>query len=68
MNTYASGDKYVGEFKNDRRSGQGTYIFVDGRKEVGGFKEGLLHGLAIQYRADGSIEALGLFENDKLVE
>ena len=66
-NMYATGDKYVGEFRNDSRNGQGTYTFANGRKEVGGFKDGLLHGPAIQYRADGSIAASGIFENDKLV-
>jgi len=28
--TYANGDKYVGEFKNNVREGQGTMITTDG--------------------------------------
>jgi serine/threonine protein kinase len=67
-NIYATGDKYIGEFRNDSRNGQGTYIFANGRKEVGSFKDGLLHGLAIQYGADGTIAAFGIFENDQLVK
>ena len=33
--TYSSGDKYVGEFKDDKRHGQGTYTFADGRVKEG---------------------------------
>jgi hypothetical protein len=28
--TYASGDKYVGEFKDNNPNGQGTYTFTNG--------------------------------------
>ena len=38
--TFASGDKYAGEYKEDKRHGQGTYTFVGGRKEVGYFMNG----------------------------
>ena len=34
-----SGDKYVGEYKDDKRHGQGTYTFADGSKYVGGYKD-----------------------------
>jgi hypothetical protein len=66
--TYANGDKYVGEWREDQKHGLGTNIYANGRKEVGSFKDGLLHGLAIQYRADGTIAAFGIFENDQLVK
>ena len=33
--TYASGDRYVGNYKDDKRHGQGTYIWSDGRRETG---------------------------------
>ena len=32
--------KYVGEFKDGKRTGQGTYTWSDGRKYVGEFKDG----------------------------
>jgi hypothetical protein len=35
-----NGDKYVGEFKNGKKCGQGTIIYNDGSKFVGEFKEG----------------------------
>jgi len=40
----SDGDKYVGEFKDDKPNGQGTYTWSDGRKYVGEFKEGKKHG------------------------
>ena len=33
--TFPSGDKYVGEVKNGKFHGQGTYTWVDGKKYVG---------------------------------
>ena len=38
--TYASGDKYVGEFKDDKRNGQGTYTWADGSVEAGIWEKG----------------------------
>ena len=37
--TAANGDKYVGEFKDGRFSGQGTRYFADWIKYVGEFKD-----------------------------
>jgi hypothetical protein len=61
------GDKYVGEFKNDQRHGQGTYTHANGRKEVGEFKNDKLNGYAIKYYADGSIDQEGIFKDDKFL-
>ena len=38
------GEKYVGEFKNGKRHGQGTYTWADGEKYVGEWKDGKYHG------------------------
>ena len=38
--TFASGDKYAGEWKDGKYHGQGTYTHADGRKEVGYFMNG----------------------------
>jgi len=32
---WPDGDKYVGEFKDDKPNGQGTYTWTDGEKYVG---------------------------------
>jgi hypothetical protein len=39
--------KYVGEIKNGKPNGQGTYTSTDGRKYVGMFKDGKYHGQGI---------------------
>jgi hypothetical protein len=33
--TYANGDKYVGEWKDDKKNGKGTYTSANGDKYVG---------------------------------
>ena len=38
------GQKYVGEHKNGKRHGQGTYTYVSGNKYVGEWKYGKRHG------------------------
>ena len=42
--TWTSGSKYVGEYKGDKRHGQGTYTYASGSKYVGEFKEGVKSG------------------------
>jgi len=43
-NTWATGSKYVGEFKDSRLHGQGTYVHASGDKYVGEWKDGKRHG------------------------
>ena len=38
--TSRDGQKYIGEWKDGKRSGQGTDTWPDGQKYVGGFKDG----------------------------
>ena len=42
--TFASGEKYVGEFKDDKHHGQGTVAFASGSIYVGEFREDEIHG------------------------
>ena len=42
--THFNGDKYVGDFKDDKLHGKGTLIFFNGDKYVGEFKHSLFHG------------------------
>ena len=37
---YKNGDTYVGEMKNDKPHGLGTFTFLDGEKWKGEFREG----------------------------
>ena len=36
---FSDGGKYVGEWKDDKKHGQGTYTFADGKKETGYFMD-----------------------------
>jgi hypothetical protein len=38
--TWPDGRKYVGEFKDGARTGQGTMTYPDGRTVTGEFKDG----------------------------
>ena len=37
--TFACGDKYVGQWKDDKIDGQGSIIFIHGDKYVGQWKD-----------------------------
>ncbi len=53
--TFANGDKYVGEFKDNKFNGQGTMTYPDGTKYVGEWKEGELNGKGTLTYFDGSV-------------
>ena len=53
--TYPNGDKYVGEYKDGGRHGQGTYTWADGKKYVGEFKDDKRHGQGTWTQADGTV-------------
>jgi hypothetical protein len=40
---YSNRDKYVGEWKDGRKNGQGTYTYSDGGTYVGEFKDGQIN-------------------------
>ena len=60
------GDKYVGEFKNGKGHGQGTYIWVYGDKYFGEFRDGIAHGKGTLTLADGRVKA-GIWENGRFL-
>jgi len=51
--TYANGDKYVGEWKDDKRHGQGTYTWPNQGQHVGEYKDGNRHGQGTHTFPDG---------------
>ena len=62
--TFPNGAKYVGEFKNDKWHGQGTYSYANGDKYVGEFKDGKRNGQGTYTYADGDY-CTGKFNNEK---
>jgi hypothetical protein len=54
----ASGDKYVGEFRDGKFNGQGTMTRSNGGKYVGEFRDGYFNGQGTEfYSSDGSTYA-----------
>jgi hypothetical protein len=77
-NGYPKGDKYVGEYKDDKRNGQGTHTFANGNKYVGEFcyKKGItvldFFGLTVNdkslFTGDGiHVNELGVAAQAKLI-
>jgi hypothetical protein len=71
---WTDGSRYVGDFDNDRRQGNGTYtINTVGTikncprsvKYIGDWKNGQKHGKGKCYDAQGNLVYDGPFENDK---
>ena len=61
--TYSdSGDKYIGEFLNNKRHGQGVYYYSSGAKYVGDFKDGEPHGQGSYKHSDEDLY-VGDFRN-----
>ena len=53
--TYDDGAKYVGEWKGDKKHGQGTYTWPSGSSYVGEWKDGKKHGQGTYtYQTGGS--------------
>ncbi|MDC1375862.1 hypothetical protein N8311_02050, partial [bacterium] len=60
-----AGDKYIGNFKNWKRDGQGTYYFKNGNKYEGQWKNGKKHGSGI-LTSKNKIQK-GIWENGKFM-
>jgi len=63
-NTFASGNKYVGGYKDGKRNGQGTTTFASGDKYVGEYKDDKLGGQGTYTFANGNIY-IGEFKDGK---
>ena len=64
--TFTSGNKYVGEWKDNNRHGQGTFTWTDGEKYVGEFKDNTRHGQGTYTFANGE-RLIGYFMNDEYI-
>ena len=50
---FSNGDRYEGEWRSGRRTGNGTYTYQDGSKYVGEWKNNINHGRGTFTSADG---------------
>lgn len=64
--TYSTGTEYVGECKNGKPDGKGTFYTLKGLKYVGEFKDGMFHGQGTMTHPNGSIQS-GKWESGKYV-
>jgi hypothetical protein len=58
-----NGDKYVGEYKNGKMHGQGTYTGANGASYVGEYKNDMMNGQGTYTGANGA-SYVGEFKND----
>ena len=65
VSIYPGGAKYVGEFKDYKPNGYGTFVWTNGDKYYGEWKDGKSHGNGTKIWKDGR-KYLGKFEDDKL--
>ena len=62
--TSANGNKYVGEYRDNKFNGQGTFTFAGGNKYVGEFKDGDFNGQGTFTWTNGD-KYVGEYKNDK---
>ena len=62
--TFASGNKYVGEWRDDKQHGQGTYTTGDGNKYAGEYRDGKRNGHFTVTYANGD-KYVGEYRDDK---
>ena len=61
---YDDGSKYVGEYRNGMRNGQGNYTWPNGNTYMGEFKDGTLNGMGINTYKNGS-KYVGEYKNGR---
>lgn len=59
------GQKYVGEWKDNVRSGEGVYTWPSGNKYVGEFNNGVMSGIGTFTFPTGQ-QYIGMFKNNKI--
>ena len=63
--TFGNGNKYVGEWKNGKRNGQGIFTWANGNKYVGEWENGRLHGHGTFTYAKSGKKYVGEYKKNK---
>ena len=63
MMKWPNGNKYIGNFVNNKKEGNGTFEWKDKKKFIGEFKNGKKHGCGILINTKGK-QKKGLWENN----
>jgi hypothetical protein len=63
--TFPNGDKYVGEWKDNKRHGKGTYTWSSGHTYVGEWKDNKRHGQGT-YTSSSGDQFVGEFKNNTM--
>ena len=63
---YENGDKYVGDFLNNKRNGEGSYYYLNGSYFKGNWKNNLKHGKGKYYDKGNNMTVEGEWENNKI--
>ena len=58
-----AGDKYLGQFKDSKMHGQGTYTYLNGDRYIGYFKNGREHGDGFFKSTEQGTSYVGQFED-----
>jgi hypothetical protein len=61
---HSNGEKYIGEFKDDKRNGQGTFTWPDGEKYIGEWKDDKRNGQGTDTYSNGE-KYIGEWKDDK---
>ena len=67
LDTFASGRKYTGEWKDDKSHGQGTMYKADGKWWTGEWKNDKRNGFGTEYAADGTVLRSGNWLDNQYV-
>ena len=62
-----NGEKYVGEFKDNKFNGQGTFTYFNGARYVGEWKDSSFNGQGTYIYANGLVDRQGLWEKGKFI-
>jgi len=64
---WPDGEKYVGEFRDDKRSGQGVFTWTNGERYIGEFRDNKRNGKGARYSAGGAVLEQGIWKDGELV-